>query len=163
MADYLVYWRVFWDEVRQDGDNDLQTFLETRVRHDWYTNNQRFFLKIKRGDNLWVVVTGGPTHPHEWRLLQHVVVQRRDMTTHRAHPLYGPFRVLGNNKTSVLFHPAMQNDFAPILHTFNFKSGRKIMLSGRQIGLALQASGHRQLSEADVILLQAYTADLEEA
>ncbi len=58
VAHYLVYSRVFWDEVGSGDYDQLQDFLETEVRHDWYTD-----LQVREEDHvLWQADwTGAPT------------------------------------------------------------------------------------------------------
>ncbi len=147
MTDYLVYWQSFWNDVDDPAE----------VVHDWYTKNETFYNQIERGDNLWVVVSGGQDSPGEWRLLQRIYVASRD--PHLQQSQYGPYHVIGDEQQGKVFDPSLQPDFAPLLKKLRFASGNRITLSGGQIGQALQSI--RRLSDSDVVLLREYAEMLK--
>lgn len=148
MTDYLVYWKTFWDDVD-----------DPEVIHDWHTNNEPFYRNVERGGNLWVVVSGGPDFPEEWRLLQRFFVERTDPELQKSD--YGRYHIIGDEQQSELFDPILQPDFTPVFKRLEFASGKKIKLYGREIGRTIQTA--RRLSDMDVVLLKDYAAELARA
>lgn len=147
ITDYLVYWKSYWDDV--DDPND--------VSHDWRMKNENFYDKVERGDNLWVVVSGGKDNPDEWRLLQRICVHSRDPQQQKSK--YGPYHIIGDDHQSELFNLEFQPDFTPTLRKLDFLSGRRIAVRGRQIGQTLQSI--RPLSDSDSDLLTEYSRTLK--
>jgi hypothetical protein len=148
MADCLVYWKSYWTDIKETPD---------AVNEHWYNDNKRFYKQIKPGDSLWVVVSGGPEHPDEWRLLQRIYVIRKKPIASK----YGGYDVIGDPKQGKHFRVASQPDFTSMLHKLEFISGKKIRAAGRLIGQALQT--FRPLSDKDVVLLRAYANKLKAA
>lgn len=146
MSNYLLYWKYFWGDIAENPDalNEL-----------WHTKQESFWYKVKPDDNLWVVVSGGERFPDEWRLLQRIVVQEKftNFTYER------PYGIIGDAARSQRFEVSTQSDFTPLLQELEFVSGKKLTVSGRAIGNALQTI--RPLSEADGLLLEEYVRNLE--
>jgi hypothetical protein len=144
MADYLVYWKVFWDEARnlnQEG-------------YDWHTNDADFYNQVCSGDRLWVVVSGGSKYQNEWRLIQLIVVFDRE----RLRTEFGDYHIIGDEARSFFFDIYSQADFTPILKKLNFASGKKIINDGREIGFAIQRI--RRMAVEDAHLLERYAQRL---
>ena len=147
MANYLVYWKGFWDDV-----DDV-----INVENDWSTRNQSLYNKVKSGDNLWVVVSGGPSHQNEWGLLQRIVVDAANPKPQRSK--YGSFHIIGDTEKSQVFDPDSQGDFSALLNKLQFDPAKPIVFEGRKIGQSIQSP--RKLTEKDVILLTKYTKQLQ--
>jgi hypothetical protein len=147
MADYLVYWQGFWKDSGDPG----------WASGDWSTKSRHLYRTVKKGDRLWVVVTGGPVAPAEWRLLESIRVSRRSL---KATP-WGPYHVIGRKPGSSVYDPKSQPDLAAILRLMSFSGGRRIRVKGGAIGKTLQTRGFRSLSEKDGDLLAAYAATLD--
>jgi hypothetical protein len=141
MVDFLIYWKYYWQDT---GD----------LNDDWYTEQAPFYASVRPGDNLWIVVTGGKSHPGEWRLLQKIHVERKRINRKVGRP-YGVF---GNRGSSERFDVESQPDFAPILQALTFISGKRITAGGAKIGNAIQKI--RPLSDADSAKLKQYSARL---
>jgi hypothetical protein len=146
MANYLLYWKFFWDDIAENP-NDFND--------NWHTEQEGFWYKANEGDNLWVVVSGGLHFPDEWRLLHKIVVQEK---------FYNPsdgrrFEIKGNPISSQRFEVSVQSDLTHLLQTLEFESGKKIRVNGKAIGNALQAI--RPLTENDGLLLEEYAENLE--
>jgi 5-methylcytosine-specific restriction enzyme A len=146
MPDYLLYWKYFW----QDMEDHPESFNDT-----WHTRNKSFHNEVEQGDSLWVVVSGGLSHPEEWRLLQRIVVDKKfvDYSSER------PYGILGDPKRGQKFDVESQSDLTNLLHKLKFESDKRITTTGRAIGNAIQAI--RPLSESDTILLRKYSETLE--
>lgn len=146
MANYLLYWKFFWNDIAQDP-NDLND--------QWHTEQEGFWYKAKEGDNLWVVVSGGYNFPDEWRLLQKIVVQEKFFN-----PTDGRrYEIKGNTALSQRFEVSAQSDLIDLLQSLEFESGKKLYVSGRAIGNALQSI--RPLTENDGLILEEYAQFLE--
>lgn len=145
MSNYLLYWKYFWEDI---ADNP-SAFNEL-----WHTRQEGFWNKVKSGDSLWVVISGGSQFPDEWRLLQRIVVQEKFTNFSFERP-YG---IIGNEKTGQHYDVSTQFDLTPLLHKLEFLSGKKITANGRAIGNAIQAI--RPLSENDGLLLNEYAQKL---
>jgi len=146
MADYLLYWKTFWDEKRN---------LE-REGHDWHNNDESFYRNINSGDVLWVFITGGDDNPEEWRLLARSRVLSPDPNIVTSQ--YGSYRIIGDSHNSHYFDFRHQPDATPILQSLEFASGNRITTDGRKIGNTLQRA--RRLTEADSALLKDYAKTL---
>jgi len=140
MADYLLYWKTFWDKVINLED----------VSHDWHTKNVRFYRQVQKGDNFWVVISGGRDYYNEWRLLSRSCVARPN--PRRVNTQHGQYHIISDEQRSELFDPYIQDDFAPILKQLDFASGKKIKKSGREIGQTLEVA--RRLTDTDVEILK---------
>lgn len=146
MANYLLYWKYFWDDIANDSDalNEL-----------WHTAQESFWYKVEQGDNLWVIVSGGAQFPDDWRLLQRIVVQEKFYNQNNGRP-YG---IIGDAAKSQRFEVSTQSDLTPLLQQLKFISGRNITVSGRAIGNTVQSI--RPLSESDGLLLEEYIQSIE--
>jgi hypothetical protein len=145
VADYLVYWKIFWNE-HPDGFISEPDFL-------WHTNHQ-FWNKVVSGDILWAVATGGEDAPTEWRLVKRLVVQEKYVKPDSERT--NGFR--GDPTQSEAFVIQGQQDLTPLLHQLKFVGGRRITATGREIGNALQSG--RPLTDADSALLENYARNL---
>ncbi|HQZ83177.1 MAG TPA: DUF3883 domain-containing protein [Pyrinomonadaceae bacterium] len=145
MADYLVYWKVFWDE-HPNGLIGQPDFL-------WHTNHQ-YWNNVVPGDTLWAIASGGEQAPTEWRLVKRLVVQekyiRSDFDRSKG------FR--GDPTQSETFIVQGQSDLTPLLHQLQFRGGRQITATGPKIGIALRSG--RPLTDEDSSLLELYAHDL---
>jgi hypothetical protein len=147
MSDCLVYWKFLWGPFKGNLHG---------LNYEWFSRNENLLRQLKRGDNLWVVVTGGAKFPDEWRLLQRINVRAvRDEGCESEFP----YHAIGDRKNSPVFEIEAQSDLSPRLHDLEFASGKRIQLEGRLIGRALQTI--RPLSGADIDLLQQYTKGLK--
>lgn len=146
MSDCLVYWKYYWDDVLKYGPQ--------LVTEHWHTHYKGFFDKVEPGNNLWVVTTSGPNYPEEWRLLESLRIHRLDID---PDPQYGKYHAFGDISKSFFYSLDDQKDFTPILHSLNFRSGKKIprVIRGRNIGNFLQSI--RTLSRGDIVTLRDYT------
>lgn len=147
MSDYLIYWKEFWSDVAGDAS--------APIAFDWHTARKSFFRDVEENDCLWVVVTGGKSHPHEWRLLERLIVR----TKRRNEEYERPFEIVGNDWASQRFDTENQADFGPLLQKLDFASGKKLLVSGAAIGNALQAI--RRLAPSDVALLIKYSGSIQ--
>jgi hypothetical protein len=118
-------------------------------------DNENLLRQLKRGDNLWIVVTGGKDYPDEWRLLQRINI--REVREEHSEDEF-PYHAIGNRKDSPKFDIAAQSNLTPLLHKLEFTSGKRIKADGRLIGCAVQTI--RPLSDADIDLLQQYAKRL---
>jgi hypothetical protein len=144
MKEYLVYWKYYWsDEPDEPG------------YFGWACANERLYDAVEPGDVFWVVVTGGPKHLGEWRLLERIVVKsKRDAPDEDVG--YGRFIFEGDAKQTERFRPAALPDFAPVLRSLEFHSGKAIELDGSLIGRAIQSP--RRLAPADSKRIRQYLA-----
>jgi len=147
MADYLVYWQGFWDDTNGDVDG---------IDEGWYTKNKSLHKNARPGDVLWVVVSGGPQSPDEWRLLQRVTVLRPDPV--RSTSKYGPYHIIPDNDRSAIYEPKRQTDLAPILRKLVFATRKSIDAEGALIGRTIQVA--RRLAPVDHSVLDQYSAGL---
>jgi 5-methylcytosine-specific restriction endonuclease McrA len=148
MPDCLLYWKLF----QQDSATDPSV-----LNHEWYTDNRNLLTHISHGDNLWVVVSGKPHHPNEWRLLQRIYVDRvRDEKPHRKGRR--PYHAIGDPKQSPMYDIQFQPDLTPVLLKLRFVSGKGISVRGKLIGRSLQVI--RPLSRADIVLLSDFVKGL---
>lgn len=145
MTHHLGYMQHYW-ETRKSPLN---------VVHAWGTKSDYLAGVIEPGDTLWIIVTGGPKYPEEWRLLQRIEIDHLYFDGENPYP----YRVKGDPDQSKVFDPEGQDDLTPLLKNLEFASGRSIQLMGRRIGLTLQKI--RSLSEADAILLENYSRGLK--
>lgn len=142
MREYLVYWKYRWDDE-----------LDLPGQFGWASASKRFYDGVGRGDALWVVVPGGPDHPDEWRVLERIVVSRKDIDP-EGDDNYGRYIFKGDPKKSERFHPDRLPDFTPVLKSLDFASGKRIGLDGALIGRALQTQ--RPLADADPPRIRRY-------
>lgn len=146
MASYLIYWQQFW-AVEDENEDDFND--------QWHTNQGSFYSNVRKGDYLWILVTNGPPNPTEWRLLQRIVVDRK-----RENPGAGRrYGFYGDKARSLKFDIRTQPDLTPTLHGLRFRSGKRIVASGRRIGNAIQTI--RPLTLFDEQLLQHYSRRIE--
>ena len=148
MADFLLYWKEFWKYY-----DESEPFTD-----EWETRQEPFYNSVKKGDNLWIVISGGKNSPDKWRLLQRIVVKRK-VTATKNISQYGKYEIKGDRKKTLVFDFDSQKDFANILRKLNFVSGKKIKAEGRKIGNAIQKI--RPLLETDSILLNDYARTLK--
>lgn len=146
MSNYLLYWKYFWGDIADEP---------TALNELWHTAQESFWYKVEQGDSLWVVVSGGGQFSDEWRLLQRIVVQEK-FYNQNVDRKYG---IIGDAAKSQRFEVSTQSDLTPLLQELEFVSGKKLIVSGRAIGNALQTI--RPLSEADGLLLEEYIRNLE--
>lgn len=146
MSNYLLYWKYFWGDIADDP---------TALNELWHTAQEGFWYKVQPNDSLWVVVSGGERFPDEWRLLQRIFVQEKFYNQNVDRKC----GIIGDAAKSQRFEVSTQPDFTPLLRELEFVSGRKLIVSGRAIGNALQTI--RPLSEADGLLLEEYARNLE--
>lgn len=144
MADYLVYWKIFWDE-HPEGLTDPD-FL-------WHTGHQ-YWNNVQPGDTLWAVASGGIKEPSEWRLVERLVVQEK----YSRPDFERPNGIRGNPALSEAYQIDGQQDLTPLLHELEFTSGRRLTVSGREIGKAIQVA--RPLTENDRERLDTYARKL---
>ena len=149
MSHYLVYWQSYWDDIKEGYRPDGNHTTDSKKMHD----------SVRRGDWLWVVISGGNDAPDEWRLLERICVQVVDP---KPSPMkWGKWHFKGNKSRSQIFSIDSQPDMTAILWLLTFASGRRITFKGKKIGQALQANGFRPLSEHDCILLEEYGRTLK--
>jgi hypothetical protein len=142
MSHFLGYMQHYWKSHQGPWD----------VEPGWGTQSEYFHRIIEPGDILWIVVTGGPNYPNEWRLLQRIEIVEKHYENGHAYP----YQANGDPKKSRVFDPDLQLDFALLLKRLEFASGKKIYFSGRRIGLALQSI--RRLTDKDGKLLEEYAS-----
>lgn len=145
MADYLVYWKTFWED---NGNLHL-------VSADWNTSDTSFFNGIERDDTLWVVVRAAPKSS-EWRLLNRIVVSARDLAP--GDSKWGSHHVIGKPAASKVFNVYSQPNFEHVLRELEFSTGKRISGTGACVGQFIQAP--RRLSERDGVFLAGYAAAL---
>jgi len=149
MSHYLVYWQSYWDDIKEGYKPDTNHTTDSAKMHN----------SVRRGDWLWVVVSGGETAPDEWRLIECIYIQSVDP---KPSPMkWGKWHFKGNKSRSQIFFLDSQPDLTAILWLLTFASGRRIQFKGKKIGQALQANGFRPLSEGDSILLEEYARTLQ--
>ena len=152
MADYLVYWKTYWQHVEEENRASAP---------GWVTDNKGFYDRIRKNDRIWVVVTGGDSAPAEWRLLYWMRVTHVDPK--RAKTVWGRYGITGSRKDSRAFYIERQPDLTAILWMLQFSTGRHIRSIGQKIGQSLQTHGHRTLTESDVVLWESYAKCLRKA
>jgi hypothetical protein len=146
MADYLTYWKQYWDTRRPRGDR----------AGNWATTSVAFYKRARKFDGIWIVVNGGPASPQEWRLLEYFAV-----ATHRmAQTPNGRYNLVGKPGSRIQMRLEEQPDLAAVLRLLRFRGGKPIRVRGAAIGKSLQSNGFRQLSEKDADLLHAYAATI---
>ena len=149
MSHYLVYWQSYWEDTKEGYKPDSNHTTDSKKMHN----------TVRRGDWLWVVISGGVEAPEEWRLIERIYVQVVDP---KPSPMkWGKWHFKGNKSRSQVFSPVSQPDMTAILWLLTFASGRRIKFKGKKIGQALQANGFRPLSEHDCILLEEYARTLK--
>lgn len=116
-----------------------------------------FFQQVAPGDSLWVVVSGGPEHPGEWKLLQRIVIRERRHENPKEYAR--PYQVIGDSQLSERYDINAQTDITDFLHKLAFVSGKRIAASGKAIGLSLQAI--RPLSQPGIKLFEQYSKNLK--
>jgi hypothetical protein len=146
MADFLIYWKNYWEDMRSGNTN----FDEM-----WHTKQKYFYKKVQNGDNLWFVTLDKNSYAAEWRIISRVFVESKNEFSEKEKP-YGVF---GNKEKSQKFNFEFQLDFASVLSRLDFESGKKLKLNGRDIGKAIQQI--RPLSETDGFLLREYSKKLK--
>lgn len=143
MSNFLAYLQHYWRKDEKEGRT---------LKHEWGTKTDYLHKRIKQGDVIWVVTTGGLDFPGEWRLLQRISVQKL-YTDKINHPEY-PYRIVGDKRLSRIFDPALQTNMESLLKRLEFVSGRKITKSRSEIGLTLR--NVRPLLDSDGELLRRY-------
>lgn len=146
---YLVYWHTYW----QDEENGT-----AQVTPAWYTDNRKFYDRVEKKDNLWVVVNGGKKAPGEWRLIQRFILSK--VNPSQVESGWGRYEIIGYRKGNQVFDIEQQPDFTAILWMLEFSTGNHINYLGRKIGQSLQTHGQRVLTESDVVLLEKYSKQL---
>ncbi len=136
MNEYLVYWKHYWS-----SDHDPPGLFH------WACRNARLWEAVAPGDALWVVVPGGSRRLGEWRLLERIVVRRKEHVPNDSE--YGPFHFVGVPKLSRRFNPRAQSDFTPVLRSLRFATGKSISLDGALIGRAIQTARRLDSSDPD--------------
>jgi hypothetical protein len=139
MPDYLLYWKDFWRDVKQNPGS---------INYSWHTARKSFFDFVQPGESLWVVVSTPPGQPARWRLVEQILVQRK----HVLRGVDRQFQILGDANTSKRFDIDSQPDQTKLLQKLKFVSGKRISVTGRAIGKRLQAI--RRLTPDDVKLIQ---------
>lgn len=124
------------------------------MRHEWGTKSVYFHERIRPGGVIWVVITGGPRHPDEWRLLQKIVVEQLYLEYDDAYK----YRAKGDPNGSRVFDPEMQSNLELVLKQLDFAGAKSIRATGRAVGQTLQVL--RRLSERDGWLLSQYADEL---
>jgi hypothetical protein len=144
MSDFLAYLQHYWNDVRKPEN----------LLPGWGTKGAYFHKEVMPGDVIWVITTGGPEYPEEWRLLQRIhISELYDEPTNEYR-----YRARENRQLSQVFDPNLQANMETLLKKLHFASGKSITLSGRRIGRALRRI--RRLSEADALLLEQYAKGL---
>jgi len=149
MSHYLVYWQSYWKAIEEGYRPDGNHTTDSKKMHD----------TVRRGDWLWVVISGGVDAPDEWRLIERIHVQ--DVDPKPSPMKWGKWHFKGNKSRSQVFSIDSQPDLTAILWLLTFATGRRIQFKGKKIGQALQANGFRPLSEKDCILLEEYGRTLK--
>ena len=148
MSHYLVYWQSYWEDIKEGYKPSGNHTSDSKKMHN----------TVRRGDWLWVVISGGSNAPEEWRLIERISVQ---VVEPKPSPMkWGKWHFKGNRSRSQVFSIGSQPDMTAILWLLTFASGRRIKFKGKKIGQALQANGFRPLSEQDSILLEEYARTL---
>jgi hypothetical protein len=138
MANYLLYWKDYWRDVKNHP---------TDINFNWYTARKAFFNRVRANDNLWLVSSIRKPQPAKWTLVARVLVHRKQ----EIPGLHRPFRIIGNPGKSQRLDYRSQCDLTPTLRKLEFASGKMIKGRGRAIGKALQSI--RRLTDRDVVLL----------
>jgi hypothetical protein len=145
MSDILAYLQHYWKDVRSPA----------KVRHEWGSRGDRLRAQVpEKGDIIWVVITGGPDAPNEWRLLQKIVVDYHFKDPTDSYQ----FRVAAQEDQCAIYIPEEQPNLELLLQSLSFSSGRRITATGRRIGQMLQTA--RPLSAADSERLRQYADSL---
>jgi hypothetical protein len=147
MSDCLVYWKEHWHDPEQDVDDN------------WYTEQSSILKQVGIGDRLWVVISGGPSYPKEWRLFQKIEIRKVQDKKKLHKPGFRPYHVIGIPDMSPKYDIESQPDFARLLRKLEFLSGRRLKFKGRRIGLSLQKI--RPVSARDAKLLERYSKKLK--
>lgn len=136
--DFVLYYQRYWKDKR---------YLDNA----WETKSQHLYDKVRKGDNLWVVVNGG-ADSGEWRLLQRIIVNRK---VRRPEGAGFKLQIIGFADQGEKYDIHVQKDFAPTIKKLEFDSDNKIIKSeGRRIGNSLQnrhklnAVGGKRIREA---------------
>ena len=149
MSQYLVYWQSYWEDTKEGYKPNSNHTSDSKKMHN----------TVRRGDWLWVVISGGINSPEEWRLIERIYVQVVDP---KPSPMkWGKWHFKGNKSRSQIFAITSQPDLTAILWLLTFATGKRIKFKGKKIGQALQANGFRPLSEHDSILLEEYARTLK--
>jgi hypothetical protein len=149
MSHYLVYWQSYWEDIKEGYKPSGNHTSDSNKMHN----------AVRRGDWLWVVISGGNEAPDEWRLIERICVQAVDP---KPSPMkWGKWHFKGNKSRSQIFSINSQPDLTAILWLLTFASGKRIKFKGKKIGQALQANGFRPLSDRDGILLEDYARTLK--
>jgi hypothetical protein len=149
MSHYLVYRQSYWEDYTEGYRPDSNHTTDSKKMHN----------AVRRGDWLWVVISGGIKAPEEWRLIERIYVQ--DVDPKPSPMKWGKWHFKGNKSRSQIFSVISQPDLTAILWLLTFASGKRIKFKGKKIGQALQANGFRPLSEHDCILLEEYGRTLK--
>jgi 5-methylcytosine-specific restriction protein A len=143
--DLLAYWR--WDNYVAD--------LEEGAGFHFNSNQKRLHESIEFGESLWIVtgraVAGGTAYPLVGRLVV------RAKTLNAPGYKYGRYRVWGDLERSRYFI-ADGPDASALLRHLRFE--KDVPIRGQRIAQALQTM--RALTQADTLLLEAWSRDLAE-
>ena len=149
MSHYLVYWQSYWEDIKEGYKPSGNHTSDSNKMHN----------TVRRGDWLWVVISGGTEAPEEWRLIERIHVQ--DVDPKPSPMKWGRWHFRGNKSQSQIFSITSQPDLTAVLWLLTFATGKRIKFKGKKIGQALQANGFRPLSEQDCILLEEYGRTLK--
>jgi len=138
MANYLLYWKDYWKDVKS---------YPADINLNWYTARKTFFNRVRANDSLWLVASVPKPQPAKWALVARVLVQRKQVSP----GLNRPFRIIGDQVKSQRFDYRVQSDLTRTLRQLEFASGKRIKITGRAIGKRLQSI--RQLTNRDAVLL----------
>jgi hypothetical protein len=144
MADYLLYWKDYWKDVKNHPSD---------IDFSWHTARRAFFNRVHPKDNLWLVASVPKPQPAKWALVARVVVQRK----RKLSGYDRPFKIIGNHVKSQRFDYRVQSDMTSTLRRLQFASGKIIKTNGRAIGKRLQAI--RRLTDLDAVLLGNYSQE----
>ena len=134
---FLVYWKTYWNY----GEEGAKEHVVTKG----YGSGA---VKFVADDRLWVVATDR-AYQTEWKLLQFIRTTSAMGGRAFADPDYSRF------------FPHNQSGFESVLRKLQFRSGKAISRSGRQIGQQLQRP--RPLSNDDITLLKKFAGSIDES
>ena len=143
MGDWLMYWKEHWIDC--DHYDPLSG--------GWHTEQQFFYDQVMPGDSLWIVINGGTERPEDWLLFERIVAAGKKMKNKPR-----PYFIIGDPKKSERFDLEGQDNFEPVLHKLQFRTGTKIRTQGPMIGRSLQRI--RPLCDKDTVLLEGYSKRL---
>jgi hypothetical protein len=139
MSSFLVYWK--------DYEKNVQEYGDSIVNELWHTKRKQFYDRIRRGDDLWVVISGGAKRPGQWFLRQRIRVARKEFKP----DFERPYRFVGDKRAGEKFEITNQPNLESTLRKLEFESGKKIKAKGRLIGRSLEM--YHCLTDPDIDLL----------